>query len=313
MPGNDWGIFYPTSIGVPIVQVMFMGGVALAAVGLLGLSPRTGGTGWRGALSAVSAGGARLRVIATALFAAGIALAVIGFGLAGTATGSPSGGYAIPAFDNVAGAKPIAYTPVCAGTTFPVCVHPAYRTYLPSAVAALDQVVAELAGLPGVPVRATEVPDGALSSAVLSAGNDGGVVGNPPVYEFSMDNAVALVPDASMFKDGIQQDIVHAVIVGRAREMVEAKDGSDAFQPNPGSPAQQAVVNGLLQALGAAPFPVGDIRGNSPHARQFRAQQAQIATAAARFAALPAATRHAWLVANLAALKAGHITLAQLP
>ena len=35
--------------------------------------------------------------------------------------------------------------------------------------------------------------------------------------------------------------------------------------------------------------------------------------AAAKFAALPAATRHAWLVANLAALKAGPITVAQLP
>jgi hypothetical protein len=30
-------------------------------------------------------------------------------------------------------------------------------------------------------------------------------------------------------------------------------------------------------------------------------------------AALPAGPRHAWLVANLAALKAGHLTLAQVP
>ena len=35
--------------------------------------------------------------------------------------------------------------------------------------------------------------------------------------------------------------------------------------------------------------------------------------AAAKFAAVPAATRHAWLVANLTALKAGQITVAQLP
>jgi hypothetical protein len=31
------------------------------------------------------------------------------------------------------------------------------------------------------------------------------------------------------------------------------------------------------------------------------------------FAAPSAATRHAWLVGNLAALKAGHITLARVP
>ena len=38
-----------------------------------------------------------------------------------------------------------------------------------------------------------------------------------------------------------------------------------------------------------------------------------IAAAVTRFAALSAATRHAWLAAHLAALRAGHITLAQLP
>ena len=32
-----------------------------------------------------------------------------------------------------------------------------------------------------------------------------------------------------------------------------------------------------------------------------------------RFAALPAGARHAWLTTHLAALRAGHITLAQLP
>jgi hypothetical protein len=35
--------------------------------------------------------------------------------------------------------------------------------------------------------------------------------------------------------------------------------------------------------------------------------------AATRFAALPAAARHAWLLAHLAALRAGQITLEQLP
>ena len=39
----------------------------------------------------------------------------------------------------------------------------------------------------------------------------------------------------------------------------------------------------------------------------------QARAAAQRFAALPAATRHAWLAAHLAALRAGRITLAQLP
>ena len=79
--------------------------------------------------------------------------------------------------------------------------------------------------------------------------------------------------------------------------------GGDEFQPDPGHPAQQAVLNGLLRAIGSQPLP----------GRRAGPPAAQIAAAAARFAALPAATRHAWLVANLAALRAGHLTLSQIP
>jgi len=61
VPGDDWGLFAPVSVGVPIVQGAFMAGVVLAALGVLGLSARAGGAGWRGGRSAVAAGGARLR------------------------------------------------------------------------------------------------------------------------------------------------------------------------------------------------------------------------------------------------------------
>jgi hypothetical protein len=96
---------------------------------------------------------------------------------------------------------------------------------------------------------------------------------------------------------------MRAIIIGSAGEF-----GSNGFQPDPGTQAQQAVMDGLLKALGTKPCPVPQPDGNGP-----AALPAQVATAAARFAALPATTRHAWLAANLAALKAGTITLAQLP
>jgi hypothetical protein len=67
-------------------------------------------------------------------------------------------------------------------------------------------------------------------------------------------------------------------------------------------------MDGLLEALGAKPYKVPQPYGNGP-----AATPAQVTSAAAKFAALPAATRHAWLAANLAALKAGTITLAQVP
>jgi hypothetical protein len=297
VPGNDYGLFYPTSIGVPVVQIMFMGGIALAAVGLLGLSPRTGGAGWRGAMSAVSAGGAGLRAAAVSVFSAGVALAVAGAGLAGTGTGSPSGGYQIPAIDNHIVTRPIAYTPVCSAGSFQVCVHPAFRGYLPQVAAALGSAVAALSGLPGLPVRAEEVPQTVLPAVIAERNGDGEIKAG--VYEFTMNNAIALVPDASLLQDSFQQDIVHAVIVGTVGSVAATEGG--LFRQNDGTLAQQAVEDGLLQVLGSQPYPVSD-PGN-----------VQVARAAAKFAALPAASRHAWLAAHLAALTAGRITLAQVP
>lgn len=312
VPPNDAGVFYPVPPDVSIVRVMFFAGAALAAAGLLGLSPRTGGVGWRGALDTASGGGARLRTLATAVLAAGAALAVAGFGLAGTARGSVAGSTEIPVLHDSASGKPIPYTPACGGSSFRVCLHPAYRNYLSQAATSFAAVMPEVAGLPGAPVRAAEVPDQALPASVLQANGDGVVTGTPPVYRFTMDNAVTLVPDSAQLQDGFQQDIVHAVIVGPAGQIVTMKDGSQAFQPDTGTPAQQAVVNGLLKAIGSQPYATGGT-GNGPGAGNSQRQHAQIAAAAARFAALPAATRHAWLAANLAALKAGHITLAQIP
>ncbi|MGH3290535.1 MAG: hypothetical protein ACRDP7_01875 [Trebonia sp.] len=307
VPGNDAGVFYSVAPDVSIVQVLFFAGCALGAVGLLGLSPRAGGTGWRGALDLASGGGARLRAVATAVFAAGIALAVVGFGLAATAVVSPvTGGIEVPALHDSASDKPTPYTPVCAdvsGGGFQVCLHPAFKGYLSQAVHAFGPVIAELSGLPGTPVRAVEVSGQALPSIVAQAGVDGVVTGNPPAYEFSMDGAIAQVPNAAQFQDGFQQDIVHAVIVGPVGQLTA--DGNLLW--NKGTPAQLAVVDGLLKAVGSRPYPAC-----SPYAPQC-ASQPQVTAAAARFAALPAAMRHAWLAANLAALKAGRIPLARIP
>ncbi len=306
VPGNDAGVFYPVAPDVSIVQVMFFAGCALGAVGLLGLSPRTGGAGWRGALDLASGGGARLRAVATAVFAAGIALAVIGFGLAATARVSPvTGGIEVPALHDSASDKPIPYSPVCAGASgaFRVCLHPAFKSYLSQSVSSFGPVMAELSGLLGAPVRAVQVPGLAVPSVVQQANRDGIVTGSPPAYEFSMDSAIAQVPDPAQFRDGFRQDIVHAVIVGPVGQLTE----SGVLLWNRGTPAQQAVEDGLLQAIGSQPYPACN-----PYVQQCP-QQPQVAAAAARFAALPAATRHAWLAANLAALKVGRITLAQIP
>jgi hypothetical protein len=305
VPANDQGVFYPVAPDVSVVQVMFFAGCALGAVGLLGLSPRTGGAGWHGPLDLASAGGARLRTAAAAVFAAGIALAVAGFGLAATARASSvTGGIEVPALHDPAADRPIRYTPVCGDASggFQVCVHPAFTGYLSQAVNSLGPVIAELSGLPGAPVRAAQIPGPALPSIVQQVNGNGVVTGSPPVFEFTMD-AITLVPDAAQFRDGFRQDIVHTVIVGPAGQMT----AGGVFQPDTGTPAQQAIEDGLLKAIGSQPYPVC-----GPYALQCT-QQPPVTAAAARFAALPAARRHAWLAANLAALKAGRITPARIP
>ena len=129
------------------------------------------------------------------------------------------------------------------------------------------------------------------------------MTGNPPVYRFGLDGALAQVPNAAQFRDGFRDDIVHAVIVGSIGRLT----ASGTLAWNTGTPAQQAVENALLAAVGSPPYPAC-----SPYVIQC-AQPPQVTAAAARFAALPAATRHAWLTASLAALKAGRIALAQVP
>jgi hypothetical protein len=83
----------------------------------------------------------------------------------------------------------------------------------------------------------------------------------------------------------------------------------------PGSPAQQAVQAALLDA-GGVPFAVqpramgtaDSFPGPGP-----LSATGPVFAAARRFAAQPAAARHAWLAAHLAALRAGHLTLKDLP
>jgi hypothetical protein len=305
VPSNDTGVFYPVAPDVSIVQVMFCAGVTLVAAGLLGLSPRSGGVGWRGALHAASAGGVRLRAIATTVFVLGVALAVTGFGLAETAKGSVTGGVEVPALHDSASDKPIPYTPVCAhlSSGFEVCLHPAYKNYLSRAVNSFKPIMAELAGLPGAPVRAVEVAGLTLPAFVMQDNvGDGLVTGTPPVYKFSMNNAITLAPDSAQFQDGFQQDIAHAVIIGSTGQLAASV----------GTPAQQAVMNGLLKAVGSQPYPICG-PGDNPNANLCRQKQMPVTAAAGRFAALPIATRRAWLAAHLAALKAGRITLAQVP
>ncbi len=295
----DAGIFYPFLPDVPIARVMFAAGIAVALVGLLGLP--------------VIAGGPRLRLSAAVVTAIGAAAAVAAVTLTSTAHIGPHGAV-IPALHDAASDRLIPYTPVCGQAGIPVCVHPAYRSYLPDVQAALRPVAQEFTGLPGAPVRASQIPSvfqngpSGLGSSLTAAQLQVETIGGSPLVLHMALNAITLPGSFGMDRSGflglIRLEFVHA--------FVGAGGG-------PGTPAQQVVQAALLQdggtplaaqpnVLGYSPWPLPD---SGP--RQAASYPPQLSAAAQRFAALPATARHAWLAAHLGALRAGHLALGQIP
>jgi hypothetical protein len=281
VPPYDMGVFYHVPLDVPIAQIMFMGGITVAAFGVLALSPALRQVAGRG--SPTGGGTGRwLRAVSVALVAAGLAASVTAYDLTGTAK-LTAAGWDIPALHDAAAGRPVPYTPDCAKTGFEVCVHPAFGTYLDAAAAALDPVAAEIAGLPGAPVRAEQVP---YAPPFYSSP----ITGVPPVYEFTVTITwVSPAVAGPLVQQGLLSDFI----------------GGPAYQRSGNlGPAQQAAVSALLTAAGVSAQSQA-LNGPPP--------APQVTAAANRFAALSPAARHAWLAAHLPALRAGHLTPAQLP
>jgi hypothetical protein len=287
IPPYDLGVFYHVLPDVSIARAMFTGGIAVAALGLLALAPvfrsRRGGS-WAGASS-----GRWLRAVpAVLVVVAGVAASWAAYDLIGTAKPTATG-WNIPALHDAANDRPVPYRPDCTGTTFLVCIHPAFSGYLDGVATALAPVAAEVAGLPGAPVRAELAPN------TLA----------PPFY-FDRVNAATRVYEYNVGLDWdspagthdprgdseVQQNFLDAVIGGPNWET----------SGNLGD-APQAVVNGLMAVVG------------SPSQAAFNGYQLspQVAAAAKRFAALSPAARHAWLAGHLPALQSGQVTLAEIP
>jgi hypothetical protein len=296
------GIFYPYLPDLPIARMMFLAGIAAVALGVLGLPARAGGAGLR-----------RAAVVVTL---AGVAAAGTASVLVRTARLTPHG-MVIPALHDAANDRPIGYTPVCAHPAgVPVCLNPAYRRYLPEVTASLRPVLAEVAGLPGAPGRVAQVAGRYTSGQFEYQGRVAVTIsGSPPVLRVPLD-AFNTLPSATpgsvaQFDRELPLLSVHA--------FVGAGNGG-------GTAAQQAVQAALLQHAGmtfAAQFhqvltifglprwAQQDLQGLAPVSGP--APGGPVYAAARRLAALPAAARHAWLAAHLAALRSGQLTLGQLP
>jgi hypothetical protein len=289
--GPDAGAatFYPYLPDLSIAQVMFLTGLTIAALGAVALPNGPGGRWLRAAAATVTAAG---------LLAAGTAVA-----LAGTGRLDAHGMIAIPALHDAASDRPLRYTPVCSHTAIPVCLNPAYASYLPAGSAALAPVLNQIAGLPGAPARISQAAatyqQGTGNSVRVSlAGLP--ISGTPPVFRLLLPDQLPGPPLttkelAAELRSTAGPAIVASVI----------GDGPSA------SPAQHAVAAALTMTAGL-PLSSPPAPGMSPSAARVPLP-VPVRSAAQRFAALPASARRAWLAKHLAALRAGRITLAQLP
>jgi hypothetical protein len=322
--GPDAGVatFYPYLPDLPLAQVMFLAGLTMALLAALVLPRGSGGRRVRAAAAAVTAAG---------LLAAGTAVA-----LAGTGKLDAHGMIAIPALHDAASDRPIRFTPVCSHTAIPVCLNPAYASYLPATATALEPVLSEIAGLPGVPVRISQ----AAATYQQGTGNSVSVglyvppiSGRPPVYYLLLPDQLTGPPmTTSEFASSLQSSAgtnIVASVIGNSPSASQAQHALVAALMIAAGLPLQGSPPGSAPAGNSEPVPSGHLRCQSPaascavsslgRAAGVMNQPPEVApgspayAAAQRFAALAAPARHAWLVQHLTALRAGRITLAELP
>ncbi|MFI1093704.1 hypothetical protein [Streptomyces sp. NPDC020917] len=302
-PKSDAGVFFPYLPDLSYVQLLFLGGLAVTGLGVLGVQAVCGRAG--------------LRRLAAAVTAAGLASCGTSVALVGTAR-VEANGVVVPALHDAADDRPLAYTPVCGGSVIKICLNPVYRAYLPTLATALDPLLREVAGLPGAPVRAVQV---ALSERgwPLAGATVGG---EPPVVRLALnigyDGAMWIGPPtpAGNVSPGhcCTSQQMWTSVPRITAEVLPPVAGAvvDHLVGDTGQ-AQQAVREGLLKAVGVAPDAMAVLARIEGVTDALPRPGTAAYAAGERFAALPAADRHAWLAAHLPALRAGHVTLEQLP
>jgi hypothetical protein len=298
--------FYRYVPDLSIAQLMLVAGLTMAALGALGLPAGSGDRWLRRSAAAITAAG---------LLAAGTAVA-----LAGTGRLDAHGMIAIPALHDAAIDHQIRYHPVCSHSPIPVCLNPAYTVYLPAVAAALEPVLSQVARLPGAPVRISQ----AAATYRQGPGNMVGIEvagpllsGRPPVFHLLLPDqllgpTLTVSQLSAQVRSSAGPDIVAGVIGGGTGGRVsQAQQAVTAALSAAGGDLPGHASRGTSPGRTGAGTPCGQCVANKVSGRL--APGTPVFDAAMRFAALPAAARHAWLAAHLPALRAGRIALAQLP
>jgi hypothetical protein len=296
--------FFPYVPDLSIAQLIFLVGLAIAVLGSL----------------ALPGSGARVRAVGAVVAAAGLLAAGSAVKLAGTGTLDEHGMITIPALHDAASDRPIRFTPICSRTPIPVCLNPAYAGYLPAVTTALAPVLSEIAGLPGAPVRVSQAPatyrqgPGNSLAVQLTGRQLGGGVYRMLLPDQLNEPPLTARQLASQVRTATGAEIIASLVgdgpgASGAQQAAAAALATDAGVPasallTAASPAvpRGRFVHGRCGSRTAVCGVIGTPHGGT-----------SVPVASRRFAALSAPLRRAWLVRNLLALRAGRITVAELP
>jgi hypothetical protein len=153
----------------------------------------------------------------------------------------------------------------------------------------LNPLMRQFSGLPGAPVRVEQsatstVPENEVAVSPTEFGTLVGasatLTGHPPVLHLALTELPSQPAPPNSHSLGIEQSAFVDAFIGPAGDTI-------------GDPTQAAIEAALLHDPGSLPSPAAE--------------------AANRFAAVAPNLQRAWLAAHLPALRAGHITLAQIP
>ena len=213
-----------------------------------------------------------------------VLVAMIGFGVAVplTTITDEDRATALAAFQN--GPIPVENPPlVCGGEIVTTCLHQVDARDLDAAAVTVDAVVGPVAGLPGVPER-VEVGSGLPNEppGVLRAGLAG--------FPIKPEQVINILASELFFPDDIGRGL---------------------------SQAEQVIVVWLIAPVADTEeiWLIGppEIMSSEVDAEVMAAWHAEIQAYADRFALLPEEEQRAWLEANWDALRAGELTLENLP
>lgn len=268
-------VFYDESPDIFAPQAVWLIGLAATALAAVALKRRSS----TGSLTAV--------VVAAAVAVVG-AVAVL----------------TIPVEPLDARGTPVPYEPACEEGEITVCVHPAYEVALPETVRVVRDLAGPLVGLPDAPTRAEQHgdaypsrlrPDGKLLFDIRGAFNRSNLKGGVSFRDYmESDIAFALVADPS----------------GYIEEDFDTYDGDRCSKPGgPSGEAQRVVAGWLVFRTGGYDSTNSMAFSETMSGRLCPRSGASIR----RLDALGRAERQAWLKDNYANLRAGKLTLEDLP